>query len=473
MKKLLFSISLATLLPVVAGAEELLLDESKKTDLEISVYRNMALVKDVRNVYLPDGVSDLAFSGVAEKMKPESAVLLADGINVLEQNYDYDLITHQNLVQKYVGKTVKTAVENPKTGETTFSEAVIVAQNYGNPVLKFSYGVDTSFNGRIIFPEIPSDLRAKPTLAAKINNSKSGDKNINLMYLTDGLNWDTNYVATIVSDEKLSLKGWVTVNNVSGIDYKNAKINFVAGDVNAVVARPMMKSMARNMVAMSAGVMEDSMDESMPKQQNIAGYHLYNIPFRVDLDDNQTKQLSLLGAENISYKKELHFDSPLYFHYGNSSEFEKRAPNQVYIIKNSEDSNLGIALPAGTIRFYQKDESESLQFIGENRISHTAKNEELKINLGKAFDVFASGAITSSRKLSDNIQEFDAKIKISNSGDKDEDLLVTQSFPASYQILKESEQGEVKNIHQYQWKLSVPAEKDVEITFSVRVTYEK
>lgn len=457
-----------------ANAEQIVLDDGNKTDLEISVYQNMALVKDARNIYLPAGVSELAFSGVAEKMKPESAILLAEKVNVLEQNYDYDLITQQNLVQRYVGKKVKTAVENQKTGETMFSEAVIVSQNYGAPVLKFAYGIDPNFNGRIIFPEVPNDLRAKPTLAAKVNNKDAAKKDIYLMYLTGGLSWDTNYVATVLSDDKLSLKGWVTVNNVSGIDYKNAKINFVAGDVNAVVsnAYPMMKAMRMNAM-MADGAMEESADFGMPSEQSIAGYHLYNIPFRVDLDDNQTKQLSLLGADDIAYRKELTLTSPLYFSYGSNSNFEKASPNQTYIIKNSEESNLGIPLPAGTVRFYQKDNAESLQFIGENRISHTAKNEELKMNLGRAFDVFANGAIVANRKISDKVYEFDAKIKFTNSGDKAADLVFTQNFPTEFKILKENEKGEEKDIRTYKWKLELPADGTKELEFSVRIIYER
>lgn len=474
MRKFLLLSCVVAFVSCNANAEQIVLDDGNKTDLEISVYQNMALVKDARNIYLPAGVSELAFSGVAEKMKPESAILLAEKVNVLEQNYDYDLITQQNLVQRYVGKKVKTAVENQKTGETMFSEAVIVSQNYGAPVLKFAYGIDPNFAGRIIFPEVPDDLRAKPTLAAKVNNKDAAKKDIYLMYLTGGLSWDTNYVATVLSDDKLSLKGWVTVNNVSGIDYKNAKINFVAGDVNAVVsnARPMMKAMRMNAM-MADGAMEESADFGMPSEQSIAGYHLYNIPFRVDLDDNQTKQLSLLGADDIAYRKELTLTSPLYFSYGSNSNFEKASPNQTYIIKNSEESNLGIPLPAGTVRFYQKDNAESLQFIGENRISHTAKNEELKMNLGRAFDVFANGAIVANRKISDKVYEFDAKIKFTNSGDKAADLVFTQNFPTEFKILKENEKGEEKDIRTYKWKLELPADGTKELEFSVRIIYER
>ena len=472
MKKFIFVSCLALFASSAVNAEQIVLDDSNKTDLEISVYKNMALVKDARNVYLPKGVSELAFSGVAEKMRPESAVLFAENIDVLEQNYDFDLITQQNLVQKYVGKTVKTAVENPKTGETVFSEAVIISQNYGTPVLKFSYGIDPAFGGRIIFPEVPDDLRSKPTLAAKINNNQEGKKDVNLMYLTSGLSWDTDYVATVLSDNELNLKGWVTVNNVSGIDYKNAKINFVAGDVNSNIseARPMMKAMRMNAVMM-AGATSDSADFGAPAEQSIAGYHLYNIPFKVDLDDNQTKQLSLLGADDIEYRKELNLSSPLYFSYGNNSNFEKASPDQTYIIKNDEKSRLGILLPAGTVRFYQKDNSESLQFIGENRISHTAKNEELKINLGRSFDVFASGAITANRKISDKVYEFEAKIKFTNSENKPVDLVFTQNFPAEYKILTESEKGEEKDIRTYKWKLNIPANELKELNFSVRIIY--
>ena len=134
---------------------------------------------------------------------------------------------------------------------------------------------------------------------------------------------------------------------------------------------------------------------------------------------------------------------------------------------------MGMPLPAGTVRFYQKDNEESLQFIGENRISHTAKNQEMKLNLGRSFDVFVSGSIVGNRKISDKVYEFDAKIKFTNSGDKAADLVFTQSFPAQFTVLKENEKGEEKDIRTYKWKLELPADGTKDLDFSVRVIYER
>ncbi len=473
MKKLLCLTTALSMAAYAAGAAEIAVNESQRTDTQISVYKNMALVKDSRNIYLPAGESELSFEGVAERMRPETAVLLAVGVNVLEQNYDYNLITAQNLMQKYVGKKVKTAVENPKTGETVFSDAEIVSQSYGTPVLKFSYGIDPSFNGRIIYPEIPADLQAKPSLAAKIMNETAAQKEISLMYLTGGLSWDSNYVATLLSDSELNLKGWVTVNNVSGIDYKNAKISFVAGNVNEQIARPIMAKGMR-MMAMAANTMDTIAEAAaMPDEQSLAGYHMYNIPFRVDLAANQTKQLSLLEGDMVKYHKNLVLNSPLYFGQNSASSFEKSTLTQSYVINNSTEDNLGIPLPSGTVRFYQRDKDGNLQFIGEDRISHTPKNEELKLNLGDAFDVFASGSITSNRKVSENVSEFEAKVKFTNSSDKDVDVVFKQSFPAQYKILSENMPGESKDIRRNEWKFKVEADKSVELNFGVQIIYGK
>lgn len=198
------------------SAAENIVGEDKKTELEISIYNNdLALVKEQRKVELKQGVNDIAFEGVASRIKPETALLDAPGIKVLEQNYDYDLLTANNIIDKSVGEKVKTVTVNPANGENIFDSAEIVSAAYGQPLLKFSYGIEAHFPGRLVFEKLPDSLRSEPTLIAKIDSGETAAKDISLAYLTGGIGWKTNYVAKVVSGEKLNLTGWVTINNES------------------------------------------------------------------------------------------------------------------------------------------------------------------------------------------------------------------------------------------------------------------
>ena len=210
-----------TFFPLMAQAAEITVDETKTQNLEISIYNdNLALVKDVRRVNLNQGENALAFENVATQIKPESALIVGDGISVLEQNYDYDLLTTENIINGLVGQQVKTVIENPTTGENIFNQAKIISANYGAPVLEFSYGIETRFPGRIVFEKLPENLRGKPTLSAKIISASAGLKDLSLAYLTNDISWKTNYVAKVIDQNKLDLTGWVTINNQSGVDYR-------------------------------------------------------------------------------------------------------------------------------------------------------------------------------------------------------------------------------------------------------------
>ena len=182
----------------LCNAVEKPINENNKLSLDISIYnQNLALVKDVRRVPLEQGNNDIAFEGVASNIKPETAILYADGLKVLEQNYDYDLLTANNMVDKSVGTSVKTVLMNPTTGENIYNKAKIISATYGMPVLEFDYGIEANFPGRIVFENLPSGLRSKPTLVAKVVSDKTAEKDLSLAYLTNGISWKTNYVAKV------------------------------------------------------------------------------------------------------------------------------------------------------------------------------------------------------------------------------------------------------------------------------------
>ena len=474
-----------TFFPLMAQAAEITVDETKTQNLEISIYNdNLALVKDVRRVNLNQGENALAFENVATQIKPESALIVGDGISVLEQNYDYDLLTTENIINGLVGQQVKTVIENPTTGENIFNQAKIISANYGAPVLEFSYGIETRFPGRIVFGKLPENLRGKPTLSAKIISASAGLKDLSLAYLTNDISWKTNYVAKVIDQNKLDLTGWVTINNQSGVDYRQAHVQLIAGDVNQVaqygIARPVAN---RVMLAKSTGVDMAVAESGAGMPQQISGYHLYSLPQKTDIKDNQTKQVSLIEKNNVSYYKEGRLSSPLYLSGKNTTDFEKRHPDMYYVMFNNEADNLGLPLPAGIVRFYENDKNGSMQFIGENSINHVAKGEKIELNLGKLFDVFVEGKVTKISDVSRNeikkmsngcgryeiVRAYEAAIVFSNGADVQQEVLFTQRLNSQGVIKSESIQGKAEDANTYQWRIKVPANGKMLLTYTVEV----
>lgn len=468
------------------SAAENVVGEDKKTELEISIYNNdLALVKEQRKVELKQGVNDIAFEGVASRIKPETALLDAPGIKVLEQNYDYDLLTANNIIDKSVGEKVKTVTVNPANGENIFDSAEIVSAAYGQPLLKFSYGIEAHFPGRLVFEKLPDSLRGEPTLIAKIDSGETAAKDISLAYLTGGIGWKTNYVAKVVSGEKLNLTGWVTINNESGADYNDAKVQLIAGDVNQVAnaggVRPLM------MMAKASRAMDSyAAAESAPASESLSGYHLYNLPLKTDIKDKQTKQISLLEKNDVAYKKEAYMRSPLYFNYNSAAEFKQVHPDMVYVLQNTEAGNLGLPLPSGIMRFYENDNDGSMQFIGENSISHVAKGEEMRLNLGSYFNVFVSGKIAKISKLSENKTQgegevcatltaryaYDAEVTFNNADLYEREVVFEQNIGGEAEVENESLKGSLKDAGTYVWKVTVPAEGKQKLTFRVVAPYK-
>lgn len=470
-------------LSALCFANQSFADDNVK-NMEISIYNNnLALVKDTRDVKLLSGKNNVAFEGVASQIKAESVMIIGKDINVLEQNYDYDLITPQNILEKSIGNKVKTVVQNPKTGENIFDQATILSAVGTTPVLEFDYGIETDFNGRLVFEQLPKNLQQKPTLMAKIYSPQAGIKELELVYLTNGISWKTNYVARIVNDKHLDLTAWVAINNMSGVDYNNALIQLVAGDVNQVKET----GLTTNRVMMAKAVALETADASFAmgdsRSEQLSSYQLYTLPNRADIKDNQTKQVSLFERNNITYRKEGRLNSMLYFNGGYKAEFEKNHPLVYYIINNTKADGLYLPLPAGIVRFYENDSNENMQFIGENNINHTAKGEKIELKLGKMFNVFVNGKITDVKEISKNkiqslnngcfnadiIKDYVAEIEFNNGGDDDAHIVFTQNIGQDVEIIKENIKGKNKNINQYEWEIPVLKNAKTDLKYTVRV----
>lgn len=461
-------------------AEPLVLKNSDST-LSLSIYnKDLALIKDIRPANLKSGTNDIIFDGVASQIQAETAIIYGDGIKVREQNYSYNLMSYENFINQSIGQTVRTVQFDPENGKNIYDNAQLIGYAGGKPILRFSYGIESDFPGRVVFEDVPTGMSNKPILEAKLDVKQGGNKNLYLAYLTSGLSWETDYVANVKSANKLDLTGWVTIRNNSGIDYERAKIQLVAGDVN--IARNehqprMAKAMAMNMV------MDGSVLGAGGKPENINSYELYTLPNITTVKDRENKQIALIEKTDVTYHKEFNLHSPLYFGNYSNDEFERRHPNIIYVIKNTADSNLGISIPTGIIRFYENDKNSNLQFIGSSRIANTAKEDTLRLNLGEAFNISVSGKILAakdkeiSRKPEKNcavvktLKSFDTEITVNNAEDVKNSVIIEQTFPTDYTITNESIKSESKNASTRAWKVDLDKKSKTTLKYSVDITF--
>jgi len=455
-----------------AEAKEIILDNSKNSDVAVSIYNNdLAFVRDRRAAELSVGMNSVAFKGVAEKIMPETAMLVGNRIKVIEQNYNYNLLTPVNIINESVGKTVKTALYNEKDGTTSFDEAKILDSNYGNPILQFSYGIETNFPGRLIFDSLPENLTSRPTLTAEVQAEAPGENKLELAYLTRGLSWKADYVAEITGEDNFNLNGWITLNNESGADYKNAQVQLVAGNVNVVSAvqvRPAMyavKAMRNAEMAVADSV------SGAAVQDALADYYIYTLPFKTTITDKQSKQVALMSKENVKFSREYRLSSPLYFWLKmRDSEFNRQNPEVVFKITNNAESHLGQPLPKGVVRFYEADKNNQLQFLGESHLNQLATGDDAELKIGQSFDLAVKGKVTSIKNIAKNMTEAEVEVKFNNSKDKAETVAFEQNFNNSWDILSENIKHEKKNASLAVWKVEVPAKGQAVLTFKVRLT---
>ncbi len=444
-------------------------------NVTLSVYNgNLGLVRDVREFNLVVGKNSLVFENVAEKMLPETVVLHGSDIQVIEQNYNYNLQTPINIVDASIGKTVTTALWDEASGKTIFDKAKIIDSRYGRPILQFNYGIEIDFPGRLIFDKLPEGLVSVPTLSAQIMTQKGGVQPLTLSYLTKGISWKVDYTAEMLSDDKLNLWGWITLNNESGTDYKNASLQFVAGEVNQVnngsgiQPRAVMLS-AKTQNADMAVMGKATALNQMP--QELGSYYLYTLPFKTDVLNNQSKQLALLEKKNVTYQKEYKFVSPLYLWNGlTGGSFDKQTPDEIVQLNNDKNAGLGEVLPQGVIRFYDKQQSQNLAFLGENVFAQLAVGEKSELKLGKSFDLTAEGKVVNIQKVAPNAVEALIEIIFSNASDKNESVSFVQSFGSLWNMLEENIPAQNKTAEKAEWQVSVPARGKTTLSYKVRLS---
>jgi hypothetical protein len=442
----------------------------------VTIYNeDLALVKDARSVSLDGGANRLALRDVSARMRPETAQLRSlsqpGSFEVLEQNFDFDLLTPAKLLEKYVGRTVRVVKVHPTTAVETVETAQVLSAS-GGVVLKMGDRIETGVPGRIVFDGVPANLRERPTLVTELQNKLRGPQTLELSYLTGGLSWQADYVAELNADDSaLDLNGWVTLTNRSGTAYPNAKLQLVAGDVNRV------KDEMRREKASGAVMAEAARAPSPMTQEALFEYHLYTLQRATTLADNQTKQVALLNATGVAVKKELLLNGSDYYYRSSVGSIGQKMKTAVYVeFTNRESARLGQPLPKGVVRVYKRDSAGNAQFVGEDRIDHTPKNEKVRLHLGDAFDVTADKKQTDFRRREPTnkasyVFESAYEIVLRNAKSEAVSLTVREPVPGDWTMLEESLPHAKVAAGTAEWRINVPASATTTLRYRVLVRY--
>ncbi len=446
-----------------------------QTSIGMTIYNNnLALIKDTRNIHLKSGKNRLLFEDVSARIRPETASLSAINSNsplkLIEQNFDYDLLTPQKLLEKYVGREIKFIRTNKASGEEKILKATVLATNNG-VVLQVGNHIETGLPERVMYPDVPANLRSKPTLIIDLIQAQSGKQTLELSYLSTGLSWRADYIAKINQQEtQIDLNAWVTLNNQSGNSYHNAKLQLVAGDVNQVSGRSRYDRGLRK-----ESVSLDSVAQF--NQESLLDFHLYSLENKTDILNNQTKQVALFSRNNIPVTKSYHLDGSNYYYRNKYGVIDNKTnPSIILSFTNDKASNLALPLPKGIVRSYKNDSNNNLQFVGEDRINHTAKNEKVKLKLGNAFDITTSKKQLNYKVLSKNthnrfLTEADYEISIRNAKDTGIVLTINEPIPGDWKILKENAKHVKIKANTAQWQISVPASGKTALKYRVRIQH--
>ena len=444
----------------------------------VTIYNeDLALVKDARQVQIDSGVNRLALRDVSAMLRPETALLRSlshpGTFSLLEQNFDFDLLTQAKLLEKYVGRHVRIVKTHPTTGAETVEVAQVLSANEG-VVLQMGDRIETGVPGRIVFDSVPANLRDRPTLVSELQSQRAGTQDVELSYLTGGLSWRADYVAELNADDSaLDLNGWVTLNNRSGTTYANARLQLVAGDVNRVreelreASNPFLAARRVAPAAAAAPMTQESLFE----------YHLYTLQRPTTLANQQTKQVSLLSASSVPVRKELLLSGNDFYYSNSVGDLGQKIKVGVYVeFNNKESANLGQPLPKGVVRVYKRDSAGNAQFVGEDRIDHTPKNEKVRLHLGDAFDVTADRKQTDFRRreatnVASYVHESAYEIVLRNAKPEAVTVTVREPVPGDWTMLQESQKHSKVASGTAQWQVVVPAGGSTTLKYRVLVRY--
>lgn len=440
------------------------LQEINRKSVAVTVYNNnLGVVKDVRSIKIPSGRSQISVTDVAQFIDPTSVHIKLNG-EVIEQNYQYDLVSLEKVIQKYVDKPVQLVDKNDRVIEGVLLSSqgfqIVLRKNDGGLVM-----LPNLQEYRISVDSLPEGLITKPTLVWLVNSSSSREQDVEISYQTSGMNWHAEYVAVLnENDTKLDLNSWVSIENNSGAGYKDAILKLVAGDVNLVSPPPGARGLEDQLMKTERAYQAA---EPQFQEKEFFEYHIYNLQRPATLANNETKQISLFESEGVNVVKKFLYRSggPIVY-----SRFPE-AKNKVAVIvefENKENNNLGMPMPKGKVRVYKSD-GKTVEFIGEDLIDHTPREEKIKLQIGEAFDIVAEETQTEQRKITDRVYENSYEIKLRNRKKEDVVVEVEKNLGTNWEILNSSIDYEKKDANTVLFK--VPVKRNEETVLKVRIRY--
>jgi hypothetical protein len=467
--KRLIAFTLAGLLGAapIAGASPVKITAAEQRDVMLTVYNgNLGLVKDVREVRLDAGQIETHFMDVAAQIDATSVLLrsLTDpaGLKILEQNYEYDLLSSEKLMEKHVGRKVRLYQSNG-----TFQEATLLSTR--GPVYDINGQIHMGHFGSVVLPALPENLVSKPTLAWLLRNTRPAPQRVEASYLTAGISWKSDYVMLInAADSRADLTGWVTINNQSGTTYRNAALKLVAGDINRATSR----DDSRRAMELAAKAASPAVADREFKSEGFFEYHLYTLDGRTTIKESQTKQLTLLSAADFPVDKHFIYYGAASYH---RTQYGVPISNQkvgVYLdIRNTKENRLGVPLPKGKVRVYKADASGSQQLIGEDWIDHTPKDERVRIKMGEAFDLVGERVQKDWKKIGGNLYEIEWEITLRNHKKEAVTVEVIEPMPGDWEILRATHPHEKLQAFTARWTIPVPKEGATTLGYRTRVRF--
>lgn len=452
-----------------ATASEAAVPEDSRTRLAVTVYGNdFALIQDRRRIALEAGERSLSFTGVSRQLIPSSAfVAAADGVRVLSLEYRFDLLTPEALLRHALGREVGVVRTHPTDGTETVEPAEVLSVESG-VVLRYRDRIETGVPGRLVFDAAPEGLVPIPTLAAGVAVEAPGERELDLVYLTNGLSWQADYVVEL--DEaagRLAVTGWATVQNLTGTTFPEASLGLMAGDVRRVTPpEPAPRPMAR-----ADAVMAMEAAPERPEREALADLHLYTVTEPVTLPDRQSRQLVLLSATDVPYARLYVSESrPAVLRAGGPDRLDTH-PEVRLSFENDPETGPGEPLPAGIVRVFRHDAGAALRFLGEQHIAHVPVGRPVEISPGRAFDITVNRVQTEFTRagLAEDAFESAHRITVTNAKAEPVTVTVIERITGDWTILAETAPHEKTAADRAEWVLDVPAEDNTTLTYRVRV----
>ncbi len=451
-------------LSLVLGGWYLVKPSPAYAEVAVTIYnQDLGLIKDVRELEFQKGKSIIKFTDVAAKIDPTSVhfkpVNPSDRVSILEQNYQYDLVSSTKILQKYVDKEIELFTKSAGSmGQGKSYKGKLLSYSNDNVTLQEPEGairiVRLDEVRDLYFPTLPEGLITKPTLVWLLDSEVSGKRKAEVSYLTSGINWHTEYVAVVDQrDENLELAGWVSIDNRSGATYEDAKVKLIAGEVHRVREERVPPRLAKGYALDVAGAPQF-------EEKAFFEYHLYTLLRPATIKDNEIKQVSLFPSTEVKVKKIFTYDG---------ARDEKKVKVELEF-KNAESEGLGMPLPQGKIRVYKEDVDKALEFVGEDRIDHTPKNEKVRVFLGNAFDIVGERQKTDFKKIRDDITEESYQIKLRNhKEEKVEVVVVEHLYPhTEWEIRESTHDYEKKDANTIEFKIHLDKDQEVVLNYTVR-----